>query len=248
MHRRHAHRWNGLPSTCLLAGAMSLVAVEANAAEPSNTGKRFRFHGETDLFGVTHFNPDGNGDNTNTVGFGFGRLTGIDASLAPPMWALGLGYIILDGNAIVGGRFSFAVNTTRDEDQQNNDGPRDDTRVTVVGGQFVPYFRYLFRPGRRVRPFLEGRFGLLGVTTSVRNDDDSSESTTNAVGPIVGISGGAHFFIVDAFSVDVGGAFDYVAPHSRTERRDGDVREENDYSKNGDAINFGIVAGFSAWF
>lgn len=230
----------GLPALALL-GATTLGPGDASAAEPTNAGKRFRFHGELDVLSFSHWNPDGDGDNDNTIGFGFGRVTGVDRQLALPSWSLGFGYVFLDGNAIVGGRFAFNLESSGDDDDAATGDP-DDEHQPTVSGQLVPYFRYLFLPGRRVRPFLEARFGFGGSTDRY---DTGSDST---IYPTVGFGGGAHIFIVDAFSVDLGLLFDYAAPHSRSTSEVGDTRTEEDYDKNGDYINLAAQAGFSAWF
>ncbi len=230
----------------LTAGLVALTAPEASAAEPTNSGKQFRFHGELEPLAFTHWNPDGDGDNVNTFGFGFGRTTAIDASILPPTWSLGFGYVFLDGNAIVGARFAFQVQTSKQDDE--SDMMDDDVRTTLVGGQLIPYFRYLFLPGKRVRPFVEGRFGVTGTTVTARDEDDDFSSTTNSVGPVVGAGGGAHIFLTDAFSVDAGLTFDYFAPHSRNETTIADTTTENDYEKDGDLLNIAAQVGFSVWF
>jgi hypothetical protein len=224
---------------------MVLASTDASAAEPTNTGKRFRFHGELDLLSFTHFNPDGDGDNFNTIGFGFGKTTGIDSYLFVPSWALGFGYVILDERAVVGGRFVFDLTSTSDDD----DDGFDDARATVVSGQLVPYFRYIFMPGKRARPFLEGRFGLGGSAVSTTDNDSNDRDSLSVIYPIVGFGGGAHIFIVDAFSLDLAATFDYAAPHAKTRNETAGVTvEDDDYDKVGDFINVAAQVGFSVWF
>lgn len=231
----------------LAAAGIAFASTDASAAEPTNTGKRFRFHGELDVLSFSHSNPDGDGENRNTLGFGLGRTTGVDAQLDVPSWSLGFGYVFLDGNAIVGGRFVFNLETTGDEADEA--GEFVSTRETVVSGQLIPYFRYLFLPGKRVRPFLEGRFGLGGSSEATRFETNpETRRSTSTIYPIVGIGGGAHIFLVDAFSIDAGLTFDYGAPHERARVDDGDTRMEEDYEKVGDFINLAAQAGFSVWF
>jgi len=243
--RTHALRRWGL--SALAALGVALASSDAAAAEPTNTGKRFRFHGELDVLSFSHFNPDGDGDNTNLIGFGFGKTTGVDSFLAVPSWSLGFGYVFLDGNAIVGGRFVFDLIANNDEADEA--GELVDRRTTVVSGQFVPYFRYLFRPAKRVRPFIEGRFGLGGsaATTTIETNPERTDSGST-IYPIVGFGGGAHIFIIDAFSIDAGLTFDYLAPHSKARTEAGDTVNESDYEKDGDFINIAAQAGFSVWF
>ncbi len=238
----------GLP--CLALPGLLLVSAEASAAEPSNTGKRFRFHGELDVLSFSHFNPDGDGDNTNALGFGFGKTTGVDSLLAVPSWSLGFGYVFLDGRAVAGGRFVFDLTSAADDDEGDFDDfdDFDDARTTIVSGQLIPYFRYIFMPGKRARPFLEGRFGFGGSAVSTTSNDSDDRDTSNLIYPVVGVGGGAHFFIVDAFSVDLAATFDYAAPHAKSRRELGDISTEDDYDKVGDFINIAAQVGFSAWF
>lgn len=233
----------------LAAGLFVFVAADtASAALPPAVAgakdKRFRFHGETDFLGWTHFNPDGSGDSTNTVGFGFGRRTGVDRAF--PFWSLGFGYVFLQDRAVVGARFAFTFDSSKDDDTEDFD---EDAVVTSVSGLFVPYFRWMFLPGKRIRPFAEFRFGLGGTSTSVRGEDSDDKATRSTIGPFVGAAGGASFFLIDAFSIDAGVTFDYWAPHDRT-RFDPDPidRSDDSYSKSGDAFNLAIQAGFSVWF
>lgn len=226
---------------------MVLASAEASAATPTNTGKRFRFHGELDFLSFSHFNPDGDGSNSNTIGFGFGKTTGADSLLAVPSWSLGFGYVFLDGRAVAGGRFVFDLTSTSTESDEF--GQSVDWRRTSVSGQLVPYFRYLFLPGKRVRPFVEGRFGFGGsATTDTFDTNPESRDRTNSIYPIVGFGGGAHIFIVDAFSVDLAATFDYAAPHTKYRTKVGDMTTEEDYEKSGDVINLAAQVGFSVWF
>lgn len=231
----------------LAAAGVAFASTGASAAEPTNTGKRFRFHGELDVLSFSHFNPDGGGENRNNLGFGFGRTTGVDAQLLVPSWSLGFGYVFLDGNAIVGGRFVFNLETEGDEADEA--GEFVSTRETVVSGQLVPYFRYLFLPGKRVRPFIEGRFGFGGSSVATRRETNpETRGSVSTIYPIVGIGGGAHIFLVDAFSIDAGLTFDYAAPHAKGRFDDGDTTTDTDYEKVGDFINLAAQAGFSVWF
>ena len=183
---------------------------------------------------------------TRTIGSTiFGQ--GVDSLLFVPSWSLGFGYVFLDGNAIVGGRFVFDLTSQTFEDDDEF-GDTEDYRQTIVSGQLVPYFRYLFRPGTKIRPFLEGRFGFGGSATASESDSGANSANSSTIYPIVGAGGGAHFFIVDAFSVDAGLTFDYAAPHVKSRVESGDVVVETDYEKTGDFINIAAQAGFSVWF
>lgn len=226
---------------------------------PSASGKRFRFHVATDVLSLVHFNPDGanNDFNTTRLGFGIGRRTFLDSSstggsgvggvgVGGGVTSLGFGAIILDGHAVVGGQFAFAVDGLDVGDEGG----------TLVEGRFVPYFNYMFSPIGRVTPFVGAHFGLGGGAFSQRvdnpiDDDDDGRSVLNVIYPVVGAQGGAHIFIVDAISVDVMFNFDYLAPFARLklEGVPGDDGDDEDFDKVGDVINVAFVSvGLSAWF
>jgi hypothetical protein len=232
-----------------LAGAAALsttlLALPADAA-PSRGNKRFRFHGETDLLNFAHINPDAPGDdNTNLGGFGIGRPTFHDAGAFPgrrPMWGVGFGYVFAKDRAVVGGRLSFIIEGQSNDEDGNN-------QSTVFTGQLAPYFRWIFLPGSRFRPFVEGHVGVGGTTFVTEDDTLDTRITTNVVYPIVGFGGGLHIFPTDFFSVDLGIMFDYFAPHVRTETETPAGSTVDGYDKVADVINLAIVQlGFSVWF
>lgn len=200
------------------------------------------------MLSFSHFNPDPDGArNTNTIGFGFGKTTGVDAALLVPSWSLGFGYVFLDGRAVAGGKFVFDLQSSGDEEDQM--GNLVDVRTTDVSGQFIPYFRWIFLPGRRARPFLEGRFGLGGSSRTVEWSGAIDQRTYGStIYPIVGLSAGGHIWLVDAFSLDLAVAFDYAAPHSKLRTESGGTSMGTDYEKDGDAIHLAGQAGFSVWF
>lgn len=235
-------------------------AAAAPATAPTSRAKRFRLHADTEFFGFTHFDdrtrPAMNRTDSNVVGFGVGRPTLTDSGACAgalfgacvlsvrPTWGLGFGYAFLEQRAVVGARFAFAV------DGLFVDNAADHT-FTFVGGQFVPYFRWIFMPGRTFRPYVEGRLGLGGGAASFRDDDDDRASV-GVIYPTVGGGGGVHIFIIDAFSIDLGLNLDYMAPHDRTrtvtETPVGTVTNERGWEQVANVVNFSALAGFSVWF
>ena len=236
------------------------VAPAAAAPAGSSRAKRFRLHADTEFFGFTHFDdrrdPPSARRDSNLVGFGIGRPTLLDSGVCAggrlgqcvlsvrPTWGLGFGYAFAEQRAVIGARFAFTV-----------DGvffPDADESFTLVGGQFVPYFRWIFLPEKRFRPYVEGRFGLGGGSIAFRDDDGDERARTGIIYPTVGFGGGLHIFVVDAFSVDLGLNFDYVAPHSRARTETTvlgvTVINERDWEQDYNIINFGALAGFSIWF
>lgn len=225
----------------LLAGLLVFGASQtAEAAKP----KRFRLGVDTEFIGFTHFNPDGGDreDNVNTFGFGVARLTPADQATPVPILGLSFGYVFLQDRAIVGAKAAFGVTA--------NSQPETEGGTTAVGGQLVPYFRWVFLPGKVVRPYIEGHVGVGGgaVTTEFEIADELVTSTGHVIYPVVGAGGGVHLFVTDAVSIDVGGGFDYFPPHTRRTSSETVPDDEQDWSKAGDTISFGVLAGISAWF
>lgn len=234
----------GLPVAVAL-GAL-LVATAAHAApNPTLTNKKVRIHVGTDVFSWSHFNPDGSAQNVNVVGFGIGRPTGIDRGgalevfgLTPGVLSIGAAGVILGGRAVIGGQVAFTI-----------DGiiPEDSDSVTVIAGRGIPYFNWMFGPFGRWRPFLGVRLGVGGA--ALHNEDDTTgvDVVTNTIYPIVGVQGGAHAFVADSVSIDLGVTFDYAAPFSKV-NCDPDCPDE-EFEKVGDWLNLAIFnVGLSAWF
>ncbi len=215
------------------------------------SGKRFRLHADTEFLGVSIFDPDGPGDAVGAAGFGVGRPNTVDGGRIglgqiqqTPSYGLGFAYLFAQERALVGARASFIVNGTFDEapDQEL------DQSTTTVGGYLVPYFQWMFLPDNWARPYVEVRLGFGGGATKVRAQGGGMENevTVHTISPNVGVGGGAHLFIIDAFSFDIGLNVDYFAPHSRLS---GDVPDDaEDWEEVGDLVSIGVLAGFSVWF
>ncbi|MEM9454901.1 MAG: hypothetical protein AAGF11_12030 [Myxococcota bacterium] len=225
-----------------------LLPASALAAPSANPPAKVRVHVDTDVFGFSHYNPqdnDADDSNTNVVGFGIGRPTFIDTGnfviFDRPVLAFGVGGVILDGRAVIGARAAFTV----DGVLRGNDND------TYVAGRLVPYFNWMFNPRGRIRGFLGGRFGFGGAAVTFEEFDDPDfvvRRQFNSIYPIVGVQGGMHIFIVERVSLDPGLSFDYIAPHSRSHRVEPDPEPVGDFDKDGDAVNFAVTFGLSAWF
>jgi hypothetical protein len=236
---------------CLLAAAWLYPASAEAAPNPKLTDKRVRVHVGTDLFGFTHFNPDGSGDNVNVLGFGFGRQTGVDRGgdllffgIEPSVLSLGVGGVILDGRAVIGAQIAFTVDGVLPENGDN---------TVIMGGRGIPYFNWMFGPFGRWRPYIGLRFGLGGT---YYHDEDGvtivggliTADTLHTIYPIVGAQAGAHAFLADSVSLDLGLTFDYAAPHARVDCEPIDCGDE-DFEKTGDWLNLAMpYIGLSAWF
>lgn len=232
----------------LVAGLL-LPGASALAAPSANPDAKVRVHVDTDFFGVSHFNPqdnDADGSNVNVVGFGIGRPSFIDGGplvIARPVLTFGVGGVILGGRAVVGARAAFVVDGVL----------QDDNNTSVVTGRLVPYFNWMFKPIGRLRGFLGGHFGFGGAAVTIEDDlaGNPIRNRFNSIYPIVGVQGGLHIFVVERVSLDPALSFDYLAPHSRSRQIDPEPPPDaptDDFDKDGDAINFAITFGLSAWF
>lgn len=246
----------GLFTTSVLV-ALALAPAEASAAPKAKGayGKPWRLHFESEFFGLSHVNLDGNDvavdDEWTSVGFGIGRQAYIDGVpdgtlgflgtfYSRPILSFGVGYAFSKERAIVGAKVALTV-----------DGfdVGDDGHYTLVGGRFIPYFQWMFLPGSWIRPYVEARVGF-GGSAHVDDDDEGPGGNAGAVHviyPQVGLGGGVHFFPVDYFSIDLGLNFDYLAPHTRQTYRD-PPPDDTEWDKYGDMINFGVLLGASVWF
>lgn len=235
-----------LPVIAFTGCALFAFAAHAGPPVQGAAGKRFRFHGDTEFFGFSHFDPDGAADGVNAVGFGVGRPSNLDNGgfTQTPIYGLGFGYVFAQDRAIVGGKVSLVVNSRFDDDGADND-----VTTTTTGGYVVPYFQWMFMPGNWARPYVEVRFGFGGgaTRTNVDGPGGNVETTTHTISPVVGVGGGGHLFIIDAFSIDLGLNVDYFAPHARV-TGDGVPDDAEDWDEVGDLVAIGVLLGFSAWF
>lgn len=187
--------------------------------------------------------PEGDGnDNGNSVSFGAGvaRSSLLDsgpAVFSRPLIGVGLGYVFADDRAILGAKLGLSV-----------DGFAIDSsaRTVAIGGRLVPYFQWMFRPDRWLRPYAEARLGF-GGTAASQDVEVVGRTTGHVVYPTLGAGGGVHFFAREWFSLDVGFNVDYAAPFTRTTFEDDDL-EDTDFDKAADVVNFGVLLGMSVWF
>lgn len=241
-------------TSAALVGVLASTAAQA-APKTFAKDRRFRIHADTEFFGFTHLADAGPGPDAppvNVVGFGIGRPTLGDggtcvagsfgcALAVRPLFGFGFGYLFPGQRALLGARMSIVV------DGVFGDG---DARSTYVAGQFVPYFRWIFLPGRMVRPYVEGRFGLGGGSIVDHNVGMLDSASTGVIYPRVGVGGGVHIFVIDAFSVDLGLNADYFAPHGRTTvnpRPDPAPADYGEWQALAHVVNIAALAGFSVW-
>ncbi|MFO0637316.1 MAG: hypothetical protein U0168_31210 [Nannocystaceae bacterium] len=208
---------------------------------------------DTNLFDVSHFNrnggnPDDPGDRVNSIGFGL-KLTADRQRLPWPLmprnvFGIGFGYVFLKYRAIVEAPARRVL-------ADGNDLGDADGRGTLVAGQFVPYFHWMFLPGRWVRPYVEGRVGFGGADVGdedVDNDGNRERRTTHPYLPHRGRR---------RRRPPVPGGFLLGRPRPRLRLRraprprdvfeDPDL-DDTDWDKAGDGIVLGLRVGASVFF
>lgn len=206
-----------------------------------------RLHVDSEALGGAWTNaegdPDGDGvdsDDSFSFGAGLSRSSLLDsgpAVFSRPLIGFGLGYVFAQDRAIVGAKLGLSV---------DGFGIESSGRTVAVGGRLVPYFQWMFRPERWVRPYVEARLGLGGSAAS-REIDGIGRTTGHVLYPMAGAGAGVHLFPRDWFSIDLGLNVDYAAPYTRTTFED-DERADTDFTKSADVVNFGVLLGMSVWF
>lgn len=272
------HLQRPLLATLPLLAALSTAtgAAPAGAADPESRVKgKLRLHLDTDFFGWTHgreFNdPDADLPpheiiKVNRVGFGFARplqgdsssvvasdLDSVLYSAGSSMFGLGLGYGVTK-HLIVGARMGLSFDHLSSPNDNDADTKSTFNYFSTV---FTPYLEVLPLTTGRVLPFILFRTGFsagaLGYRehgTSPLTGDYSTLSRSSTIAPTVGLGGGAHFFITDAFSFDASLMFDYRWYFSKSLSRDSetDVTDETDWRRTWQSFTLGAVVGFSVWF
>lgn len=245
------------PSVIALALALTASIAEAKPSAKGAEGKRFRLHFDTDVIGFTHVNRDGDAanddaDKDNCLGFGIGRLTPLDGGAcnapgsATNSIGIGFAYAFREtkaGRPIFGGRFSLVVDGAN---LGENVG-----KSTWFRGQFQPYFQWMFLPGRWIRPYAEVRLGLGGGVVGSKETDGAGNETKNVQNVMHvfgGFGGGAHFFPVDYFSVDLGLNFNMGGQFNKSKDKVNDMTTTRDWDYTAFIFNLGVMTGVSVWF
>lgn len=207
---------------------------DVDGAEDSH----LRVHVDSEALGGA-WSRNANGDDSLTFGAGLARPSLLDHSavFSRPLFGFGLGWVFARDRAVLGAKMGLSV------DGYDLDSSR---RATSVGARFVPYFHWMFLPGRAVRPYAEGRIGLGGGAIST-DPGAGGRRTDRLIYPIVGAGAGVHIFPRNYFSVDLGFNVDYARPYASTVYRDAGT-PDTDWRKSADVLNFGVLLGLSTWF
>lgn len=216
--------------------------AQATAADDDVDGaedRRLRVHIDTQAAGGAWVHrdvapPDMSRDSLS-FGLGVGRPSMLDdgaALFSRPIIGFGLGYLFDNQRTLFGAKLALTL---------DGYGLSDDAPTFAVGGRFVPYLQWMFRPGHALRPWVEGRVGLGGLSTM------RGQTNTQVLYPIVGAGTGVHVFAREWFSVDAGFDLDYAAPLLRSSERDA-AQGASQWRKRADVIGFGLVLGLSTWF
>lgn len=206
----------------ILASLISFTAWQEARAEETNqkfTAKKFRVHIDTNLLGVVYYKDKSFSSGDTFVQFGFFRNTKEQflAGFGSSFIAFGFSGAVVPNRGFLGARVGLLVDSYVKNSWQ-------------LGGMLAPYFRWIFLPGKRFRPYVEGHFGFGGI----------AGSGSRYIAPFVGAGGGVHIWLVDMVSVDLGVNLDYYSTHGRPSDRP--------FEKGGDGFSFDLTTGLSLWF
>jgi hypothetical protein len=200
---------------------------DVNGAEDSHV----RIHVDSEAIGGAWSRLD-NGADSISFGAGLAR----PSLISRPLFGFGVGWVFARDRAILGAKMAitaegFDLGSSR--------------RSAAIGGRFVPYLHWMFRPQRAVRPYLEARVGIGGTAASTRVSDGGR--VDHLFYPTAGAGLGMHVFPRDYFSFDLGFNVDYAAPYRRTTFKSNDTPDRG-WRKSADVLNFGLLLGISTWF
>ncbi len=180
-----------------------------------------------------------------------GDPDGVPSQLARPLYGLGFGYGV-HKNIIVGAKLAFNFTRVRDRTEEVLDA--DTLSVQRESdGVFAPYIEYLPIATGRILPFLGFRAGFAWHTDSQRTRTEVAGETfdvgarNSGIGPLLGLSAGAHFFLAKTVSLDAAALFDTRWIFGRA-RVLGDMPDKGEWKSAASIINLGLGLGISAWF
>lgn len=174
------------------------------------------------------------------------------SQLARPLYGLGFGYGV-HKNIVIGAKLAFNFARVRDR----SDAVLDANTLSVqreTNGAFTPYIEYLPLATGRIMPFIGFRAGLAWHTEMQRTRTEVAGMTFDAgaraseLGPLVGLSGGAHFFLTPSFSLDAAALFDTRWTFGRARALGDNAPDPDSWAPAQSIMNLGLGLGLSAWF
>ena len=174
------------------------------------------------------------------------------SQLARPLYGLGFGYGV-HKNIVIGAKLAFNFTRVRDRSEAVLDA---DTLAVQreTNGAFTPYIEFLPRATGRILPFIGLRAGFAWHTQMQRTRTELAGMTFDAgaraseLGPLVGLSGGAHFFLTPSFSLDAAALFDTRWTFGRTRALGDRAPDPESWAPAQSIMNLGLGLGLSAWF
>ena len=174
------------------------------------------------------------------------------ASLVRPQYGLGFGYGV-HKNIIIGAKLAFNFTRVRNRTDAVLDADVLEVERHSIGS-FTPYVEFLPIATGRILPFIGVRAGLGWQTDAARQKGDvlgtpgDVGTRTSQLGPLVGLSGGAHFFLTPSFSLDASALFDTRWNFRRTRQLGEGAAGPTDWAPSNSIMNLGLGLGLSGWF
>jgi len=174
------------------------------------------------------------------------------ASLLRPQYGLGFGYGV-HKNIVIGAKLAFNFTRARNRTDAVLDNDVLDVERHSIGS-FAPYVEFLPIATGRILPFIGVRAGFGWQTDAARQKGDvlgapvDVGTRTSQLGPLVGLSGGAHFFLTPSFSLDASARFDTRWSFGRTRQLGEGAADPPNWSPSDSIMNLGLGLGLSGWF
>ena len=174
------------------------------------------------------------------------------AALFRPQYGLGFGYGV-HKHIIIGAKLAFNFTRVRNRTDAVLDVDVLEVERSSIGS-FTPYVEFLPIATGRILPFIGVRAGFGWQTDAARQKGDvmgtpvDVGTRTSQLGPLVGLSGGAHFFLTPSFSLDASALFDTRWNFGRTRQLGEGAAGPTDWSPSNSIMSLGLGLGLSGWF
>lgn len=170
------------------------------------------------------------------------------SQIVRPYYGFGFGYGI-HKHIIIGARLAFNFTRVRDR----TDATLDNDVLAVQrnsAGAFTPYIEFLPLTDRRIQPFVGLKAGFAWATETTRSKSDAGDMglRNSEIGPTVGLSAGAHFFLTPSFSLDAAALFDTRWAFSRAKQLGDGAMDPAAWAPSASIMSLGLGLGMSGWF